>query len=366
MFASLPHSRRLPGHRVGVTGLAAAVLAALLAACAADSDTLVLKLGHGLDNSHPVHHALVRFADEVAARSGGTMRVDVYPAEQLGSERELLELLQIGSLAITKVSASVLESFAPAYQVFSLPYLFRDEDHLWRVLEGAVGRDLLLAAEPYRLRGLAYYDAGARSFYTRDRPVLQPSDLGGLKIRTQESATMMRAVRELGGSATPISWGELYTALQQGVVDGAENNPPSFHLSRHYEVCRHYALDEHTLVPDVLVIGTRTWQRLDEAQRMILQEAAVASVELQRRLWSEATTEALRAVASAGVQIHRPDKGPFAARVAGLIEDYRNDPLLGPYLARIVAAGAEPDPARSTSDGAEAAAAEPATEASRL
>jgi TRAP-type C4-dicarboxylate transport system substrate-binding protein len=167
---------------------------------------------------------------------------------------------------------------------------------------------------------------------------------------------MMRAVRELGGSATPISWGELYTALQQGVVDGAENNPPSFHLSRHYEVCRHYALDEHTLVPDVLVIGTRTWQRLDEAQRVILQEAAAASVELQRRLWSEATTEALRAVESAGVQIHRPDKAPFAARVAGLLEDYRADPLLGPYLARIVEVGTALDPTRATGDDVESAA----------
>jgi tripartite ATP-independent transporter DctP family solute receptor len=315
-----------------------ALLALLLPACASDSGVVVLKLGHGLDTSHPVHQALVAFADEVAARSGGAMRVDVYPAEQLGSERELLELLQIGSLALTKVSASVLESFAPAYQVFSLPYLFRDEDHLWRVLEGATGRDLLLAAEPYRLRGLAYYDAGARSFYTRDRPVLVPADLGGLKIRTQESATMMRAVRELGGSPTPISWGELYTALQQGVVDGAENNPPSFHLSRHYEVCRHYSLDEHTLVPDVLLIGTRTWQRLDEWQRRILEEAAAASVAVQRRLWSAATADALRAVERAGVEIHRPEKSGFATRTAALLDDYRTDPLRRPYLERIAAA----------------------------
>ncbi|HUP23155.1 MAG TPA: TRAP transporter substrate-binding protein [Thermoanaerobaculia bacterium] len=342
MSLPLPHGQARFQRSLGAHSLATGLLAALLASCTADSDTLVLKLGHGLDTSHPVHHALVEFADEVAARSAGGMRVDVYPAEQLGSERELLELLQIGSLALTKVSASVLESFAPAYQVFSLPYLFSGDDHLWRVLEGEVGRELLVAAEPYRLRGLAYYDAGARSFYTRSRPVLSPSDLGGLKIRTQESATMIRAVRELGGSATPISWGELYTALQQGVVDGAENNPPSFHLSRHYEVCRHYSLDEHTLVPDVLVIGTATWERLDGAQRRVLEEAAAASVVVQRRLWSEATEHALREVELAGVQIHRPDKAPFAARVASLLEEYRSNPLLGPYLERIAEAGAIP------------------------
>jgi tripartite ATP-independent transporter DctP family solute receptor len=319
--------------------LAALALPALLfAACGGRSDVVVLKLGHGLDTSHPVHHALVGFADEVATRSGGSLRVDVYPAEQLGSERELLELLQIGSVALTKVSASVLESFAPAFQVFSLPYLFRDGEHLWRVLEGPVGEELLRAAEPYRLRGLAYYEAGARSFYTRERAVNAPEDLDGLKIRTQESATMIRAVRELGASATPISWGELYTALQQGVVDGAENNPPSFHLSRHYEVCRHYSLDEHTLVPDVLVIGTRTWRRLDDDQRRILREAAAASVVEQRRLWAEATALALREVERAGVVVTRPDKQPFAERVAPLLDEYRGDALLRPYLDRIASA----------------------------
>ena len=316
----------------------AGLFVSLLAGCSPTSDVVVLKLGHGLDTSHPVHQALQAFADDVAARSGGSVRVDVYPAEQLGSERELLELLQIGSLALTKVSASVLESFAPAYRVFTLPYLFRDGDHLWRVLEGETGRELLLAAEPYRLRGLAYYDAGARSFYTRERPILGPEDLRGVKIRTQESQTMMRAVRELGGSPTPISWGELYTALQQGVVDGAENNPPSFHLSRHYEVCRHYSLDEHTLVPDVLVIGTPTWDRLDDDQRRILEQAAAGSVSLQRRLWAEATARALLEVAQAGVEIHRPDKSAFATLTAPLLEEYRRDATLRPYLDRIESA----------------------------
>jgi TRAP-type C4-dicarboxylate transport system substrate-binding protein len=131
------------------------------------------------------------------------------------------------------------------------------------VLDGEIGRQLLAGAERFRLRGLAFYDAGSRSFYTRDRPVRSPADLAGLKIRTQESSTAMAMVSALGGAATPVAWGELYTALQQSVVDGAENNPPRFHLSRHYEVARYYALDEHTRVPDVVLVSTVVWNELE-------------------------------------------------------------------------------------------------------
>ena len=172
----------------------------------------------------------------------------------------LLELLQIGSLGMTKVSSSVLEQFVPAFRVFGLPYLFRDDAHRFAVLEGPVGRQLLLAGEAVWLRGLTYYDAGTRSFYTTRRAIERPRDLSGLKIRTQESASAIRMINLLGGAATPISFGELYTALQQGIVDGAENNPPSYHTSRHYEVARFYSLDEHTAVPDVLLVSTVVWE----------------------------------------------------------------------------------------------------------
>ena len=143
-----------------------------------------------------------------------------------------------------------------------LPFLFRDKQHAFDVLDGPIGDELLNDAEQFWLKGLCYYDAGSRSFYTKDRPVKTPEDLEGLKVRVMESATAMEMVRDLGGSPTPISWGELYTSLQQGVVDGAENNPPSFYLSRHYEVCKFYSLDEHTILPDVLLMGTYFWQRL--------------------------------------------------------------------------------------------------------
>jgi tripartite ATP-independent transporter DctP family solute receptor len=307
----------------------------LLAGCAAERDEVVIKLAHGLDQTHPVHLGMAYMGERLAEKSGGTMRIEIYPSGQLGSERENLELLQIGSLGMTKVSASVLESFVPEFQVFGLPYIFRSEEHRFRVLEGEIGREALDAMEPYWLKGLTYYDAGSRSFYTTARPVHSPADLQGQKIRVQESATAMRMVRMLGGAPTPISWGELYTALQQGVVDGAENNPPSFHLSRHYEVARYYAINEHSAVPDVLVMSSNAWNDLNEQQRRWVMEAAEESAEHQKGLWRQATEEALRAVEAAGVEIIYPDREPFAARVADIFDAYRDQPALYALIQRI-------------------------------
>jgi tripartite ATP-independent transporter DctP family solute receptor len=285
-------------------------IALLLSACGM-RETPVLKLGHSLDQNHPVHLAMVHMSERLVHYSNGQMKVDIYPGGQLGSERELIELLQIGALAMTKVSASPMESFVPAMKVFSMPYVFRDQDHYWQFLESPHGRKLLLAGEPYRLRGLCYYDAGSRSFYTIDQPVREPADLSGLKIRVQKSQTSVQMVEALGGAATPIAWGELYTALQQGVVDGAENNPPSFYQSRHYEVSRYYTLDEHTSVPDILLIGLPVWKRLSEEQQGWLTRAVADSVVFQRALWKQRTREALNAVREAGVEIIVPDKTAF-------------------------------------------------------
>lgn len=311
------------------------VLVVLLQGCHGGGEVTVIRLAHGLDISHPVHQAMEYMADRLREKSGGTMRIDLYPSEQLGTERQTLELLQIGSLGMTKVSAAVLEGFAPLFRVFGLPYLFRDEEHRFAVLEGPIGRELLQRTERFRLRGLAYYDAGARSFYTVDRPIRTPEDLAGLKIRTMESAVAGQMVRALGGSPTPISWGELYTGLQQGVVDGAENNPPSFHLARHYEVAPYYVLDEHTAIPDVLLVSTELWEDLRPRQQRWLQESAEESAEHQKRLWREATQEALQAVQEAGVEIIRPDKEIFRAEVAPLYEVFRRDPQIGPLIERI-------------------------------
>lgn len=286
----------------------------------------VIKLAHGLPTSHPVHEAMVFLSERAHEMSNGELRIDVHPAEQLGTERECLELLQIGAVGMTKVSASVLENFVPRYAVFSLPYLFRDEAHRQRVFHGEIGQRILTAGDDQGLRGLTYYDAGSRSFYTKQSPILRPADLEGLKIRTQESSLAVEMVQTLGGAATPIAWGELYTSLQQGVVDGAENNPPSFHLSGHYEVARYYSLDEHTATPDVLLISATLWQALSPDERTILRDAAQASAQLQLRLWREATEAALDAVRAAGVELFYPDKAAFAAAVEGIYARYRDEP----------------------------------------
>ncbi len=296
-----------------------------LFSCQEVSDVTKLKIGHGLDQSHPVHQAMEYLAKRLKEKSGGKMQITVYPSQQLGTERECLELLQIGSLAMTKVSSSVLEGFVPDFKVFSLPYIFRNEEHKFKVFEGNVGRELLLSPQEFRLRGLCFYDAGSRSFYVKDKPINTPDDLTGLKIRTQESATSVKLVNSLGASATPIAWGELYTALQQGVVDGAENNPPSFYTSRHYEVCKYFSLDEHTAVPDLLIISTVIWNGLTEQEKEWLQEAALESYEHQKKLWKESTEKSLKAVQEAGVTVTYPDKGPFQEKIKNLLEEYKSE-----------------------------------------
>jgi tripartite ATP-independent transporter DctP family solute receptor len=308
----------------------AALIAALgLAACGEASNDVRLTLAHSLEPSHTVHQAMLFMNERLEALSGGTMHIDIYPSGQLGSEREAIELLQIGSLSMAKVSASPLDGFVPAMKIFNLPYLFRDREHYLDVLDSDVGRELLLAAVDVRLRGLGYYDAGSRSFYTTKRQVTKPADLDGMKIRVQESQTAMQMVAALGGSPTPIAFGELYTALQQGVVDGAENNAPSFYTSGHYEVARYFTLDEHTAVPDLLLIATRVWDSLDAEQQDWLQRAVDESVAYQRELWQRDTETALRAVAAAGVEILHPDKSEFEARVQAMLAEYEASELGG-------------------------------------
>jgi tripartite ATP-independent transporter DctP family solute receptor len=310
-----------------------------LLSCQQTQDIKTLKLAHGLDISHPVHLGIVDFANRVKEKSGGELVIQIYPNGQLGGERELLELLQIGSVAITKVSAAVMENFVPEYKVLGVPYLFRDGDHLFEVLEGPVGNQLLAQGEDLRLRGLCFYDAGSRSFYTRDAPIEVPEDLAGLKIRVMKSNTAIQMVETLGGSATPISFGELYTALQQGVVDGAENNPPSFFSARHYEVCKFYSLDEHTAVPDVLLISTEWYNRLNAQEKEWITQSAKESVALQRKVWALSVEESLRKVQEAGVKIIYPDKEKFSEQIDAMYETYKDQPELYRLIQEIKQTG---------------------------
>lgn len=309
-----------------------------LAGCGAQDDVTVLKLAHALDTNHSVHKGMVYMAERLAQYSDGQMRIDIYPSGQLGVERETVELLQIGSLAMTKVSTAPLEAFVPSMKVFSIPYLFNDRDHYFRVLDSEIGKQLLVSTEITRVRGLGYYDSGSRSFYTKDQPIETPADLAGLKIRVMQSQTAVQMVSALGGSPTPISFGEIYTALQQGVVDGAENNAPSFYLSGHYETAKYFSLDEHTAVPDILLISTHIWYSLNEQEQEWLQAAVDDSVTYQRQLWKQSTEDALAAVQEAGVEIIYPDKAPFQAAVADMKASYD-----GTEIGKLIAAIEEMD-----------------------
>ncbi|WP_064664880.1 TRAP transporter substrate-binding protein [Pseudoalteromonas prydzensis] len=296
----------------------------LLSSCSDDKKTLRLTMAHTLDTRHVVHQAMEYMAERLAFYSNGTMEIVIYPGGQLGSERELIELLQIGSLSITKVSASPLEGFVPEMKVFGIPYLFRDSEHFWRVLKSDLGTELLNKVATARLKGLGYYDAGSRSFYTTNGAINTPDDLIGKKIRVLNSPTAVATVQALGGAAAPIAWGELYAALQQGVVDGAENNPPSYYLSRHYEIAKYYSLDEHTFVPDVILASLDVWNSLNSEQQQWLTQAMADSVEYQRSLWQNASDEALKAVIAEGVEVTYPDKQAFQDKVADFHASFAN------------------------------------------
>ncbi len=305
------------------------IIAAVCFQLCAD-EVKVLRLAHSLDTKHPVHKGMAYMARRVAEKSNGSLVVEIYPGGQLGTEKESIEALQLGYLAMTKTSTASMESFVPEYRVFGIPYLFRDEQHFWKVCLGPIGRELLDAGVPKRLKGLCYYDAGARSFYAK-KPIESPADLSNegktLKVRVQNSLMAREMVATLGGVPTPIPWGELYTALDQGVVDAAENNPPSLLTSRHYEICNFYSLDEHVMVPDILIISVRIWNRLTGEHKRILQEAVDESVEYQRKAWDESVDEAMKVFKENGVTVIRPDKQPFIEAVKPMWDKYEKSEI---------------------------------------
>jgi len=278
---------------------------------AGQQDKTVLKLAHALPKAAPVHKAMEYMAQRAAEISGGKLEIQVFPNGQLGSETETIEQLQRGVLAMVKTSTAPMEGFIPEMAVFSVPYLFRSEDHFWKTINSDIGQNLLLQGQDVGIRGVCYYDAGARSFYTVPRPVLKPSDVKGLKIRVMNSKTAIEMVSTFGGSATPIPFGELYSALQQGMVDGAENNPPSMYDSRHWEVVKNYSLDEHARIPDLIIFSEKIWEGMSPQEQEWLMQAAKESVEFQKQVWAEYVDECLTKLEDEGVKIYHPDKSKF-------------------------------------------------------
>lgn len=316
--------------------LCAAVIS-LIAGGVQAAEKVTLKLAHNLERSHVVHQAFEQMAKEVQQLSNGTMRIRIYPSSQMGSARETLELLQNGALDMTKGSASDLESFDNVYAIYNMPYLFKDQQHFNNVVYGPVGKEIMDSTKDKGFFSMAAYVAGTRSFYAK-KPITSPADLKGMKIRVQASPTTIKMIELMGGSPTPISFGEVYTAMQQGVVDGAENNVPSWVQTRHIEIANVLSEDEHASIPDYLVIATKTWEKLTPEQQAILTKAARDSEVYQQKLWDQVDAESRAQAKAMGASIVSVDKAPFRAAVQPLYDEFRKDPKQAALLDKFEAA----------------------------
>ena len=313
--------------------LLGASLLALFATGAQAAEKVTLKLAHNLERSHVVHQTFEHMAKEVKTLSDGKMTIRIYPSSQMGSARETMELLQNGALDMTKGSASDLESFDNVYAIYNLPYLFKDQDHFNKVVFGSVGKEIMDGSKDKGFFALSAYVAGTRSFYTK-KPITKPEDLIGLKIRVQASPTTLKMIELMGGAPTPISFGEVYTAMQQGVVDGAENNVPSWVQTRHIEIAKVFSEDEHASIPDFLVISTKTWDKLTPEQQQILAKAAKDSEAWQQQAWGKVEAETRAQAKAMGGEFVSVDKAPFRAAVQPLYDDFRKDPQQAELLAK--------------------------------
>lgn len=317
--------------------LVCASLLTLISAGASAAEKVTLKLAHNLERSHVVHQAFEQMAKEVKQLSDGKMTIRIYPSSQMGSARETMELLQNGALDMTKGSASDLESFDNVYAIYNLPFLFKDQTHFNKVVFGGVGKEIMDSTKEKGFFALSAYVAGTRSFYAK-KPITKPEDLKGLKIRVQASPTTIKMIELMGGSPTPISFGEVYTAMQQGVVDGAENNVPSWVQTRHIEIAKVFSEDEHASIPDFLVISTKSWDKLTPEQQQILAKAATASEAYQQTLWAKIDADTRAQAKVMGGEIIKVDKAPFRAAVQPLFDDFSKDPKQAALLAKFEAA----------------------------
>lgn len=281
----------------------------------AGASGVTLKLSHGLAEDHPIHTALTQFADEVKANTNGDISINLFPNATLGSEKDNLEQIPIGALDMAKVSASSLETFAPVYEAFSVPYIFNDQDHFYGFMDSAEAKEVYESTRDQGFIALTWFDSGARSFYTTDKPINTPSDLKGLKIRTMDSPMAFEMMECFGGSATTMSINDVFTAMQSGVINGAENNETALTTGGHGEIAKCYSYDEHTRIPDILVIGTKVWDSFSEEQQSIVSTAADKAKEDYKAAWQAAVEQAITDSEAMGVEFYYPDKAPFQEAV---------------------------------------------------
>lgn len=282
-----------------------------------------------LAETHPADYPTTmgdkKFAELVGERTNGRIKIEVFPSSQLGEEKAVLEQIQLGAIEFTRVSSSPLAEFNKAFGVYGLPYIFDNDDHMWRFLESEEGVKMLDGLESSKMKGLAYYSSGARSFYTKN-PVNSVEGMKGLKIRVQQSKINMDLISALGASATPMPYGEVFSGLQTGVIDGAENNAPSYLTANHYQAAKNYILDSHQRVPEVLLMSKSVWDKLSNEDRKIIKQAALDSVKTQREEWNKFEKKAMEQLKTEGVVVTDvADLKPWQEAVKSVIGKYTND-----------------------------------------
>ncbi|MGL4563639.1 MAG: TRAP transporter substrate-binding protein [Brevinema sp.] len=285
--------------------------------------TQILKLAHNHSNGYPVDIAYKKFAELVNQKSSGRYTIEVYPDAQLGNSVQVVELAQSGVVQFAHINSAALESFDEIYAVFNLPYIFKDYEHFRKVMDSQYVRDVFATTIPKGFMPFIYLEGGARSFYTKNKAINSPQDLKGLKIRVQESPTSIEMIKLLGGTPVVLSFGEVYTSLQQGVIDGAENNAPSLVQTGHAEVAKQFSLNEHLRLADFLVVSSLFWNQLSEEDKTLFSNAAQETIEFFADVWKKSEQEAFdRAEKEFKVTITKVDTEPFKKLVLPMHEAF--------------------------------------------
>lgn len=313
---------------------AAFALSAALLATAAQAQT-VLRSSDTHPDGYPTVEAVKYFGELINERTGGRYSVEVYHSSQLGQEADTIEQVRSGVIELNRVSMAPFNSLVPLTLIPSLPYLFTSPDHARKVMMSEIGDEIAAGFEDHGVVVLTYYDGGARSFYNSQKAVNSIADLAGQKYRVIQSDVFVDMVAALGATATPMPYGEVYSGIETGVIDGAENNFPSYESARHFEVAKFYSLDEHTIVPEVFVMSKTHWDQLGDEDKEIFKQAARESAERQWQLWDERVEASRKIVEDAGSTITTPEKQPFIDAMAPVYEKYVNTPELQDLVARI-------------------------------
>ncbi len=279
---------------------------------------------------YPTTQGANYFAELVEERTEGRIQILVMPEAELGAEKDVLKQLQYGGVDFARVSLSQLAELIPEMNVLEMPYLYEDSRHMWKVLDGEIGDGFLKMADEKDLTGLSWYDAGVRSFYTSEKKITCLEDLQGMRIRVQESGLMADMVEALGAVAFQIPYSEVYSALQQGLVDGAENNWPSYEFMQHYEVAKYFTVDEHTRVPEMQLASSHTWEKLSEEDQQIIRECAKASALYERRIWTLQEKKSRKTAVEKGAEeivLSQAEEARFREAVQSIYEKYCADSM---------------------------------------